>query len=497
MAFSFPTISSAKHRFRPTIRKLSDRFRNTIFHKRLTVLSVSLLNGRFKAMSIINDSIHESWEMPGYILRYEALRQAISDAIHHTQFPGTHISILVEDQRFITLTLQPPVMALADLLPILERKAQQAKTWEGPAVWRYHLGIQARGKQSVHLEIWPQSFIHDIIQICEDLGLHLQQLAPLSALSESQLSTLSVEPGEASILISMLEGKVMFVAGGEDGSPILTRHLAPVQDWVPLGERVGTEINRTIMFIMQQTNLNIPHIWFIGEEERLTIKEVQPHVSTPIFPCPITPDWKYWLWVGATLPIELENNFTPPEVRRAPLRKMLIKTLAATIAGFLIVGVGATGILEGYFVKNQNHLQTATSEAMALQEDQKHWVSRLVAIHSKRQWAQAITETKTASLEGPLISYLGNVIPPQMILHKAAVKHTGDIWDLKLSGSTSANLPSTLLLVDQLVRQLAQGPYHVRVKEGWRDQLLSQTNSQTLGGGTQPHYQWTLNGNFS
>jgi len=475
----------------------SDAFRNRFFRKQHSVLSVSLVNGRLKAMSILNDSVHQTWEMPGLIRSFESLNQAISDAIHHTQFLGTHISILVEDQRFISLSFHLPTMPLTDLLPILERIAQQAKTWEGPAAWRYHLDLQAKGYQNVHLKIWPESFIDEIVQVCEDSGLYLQLLAPISALSESQLSTLPVESGAAAILISMLEGQVTFIAGGEDGSPILTRHLAPTQDWVPLGERVGTEINRTIMFIMQQTSLNIPQIWFLGEEEQLTIEEIQPHVSTRILSCPVTPDWKYWLWVGATLPIDLNNNFTPPEVRRAPLRKMLIKTLAATIAGFLIVGVGATGILEGYFAKNQNHLQAATTQAMALQEDQQHWASRLVAIHTKRQWAQAITETKTASLEGPLISYLGNVIPPQMILHKAAVKHTGDIWDLELSGSTSANLPSTLLLVDQLVRQLAQGPYHVRVKEGWRDQLLSQTNSQTLGGGTQPHYQWTLNGNFS
>ena len=119
-------------------------------------------------MSIINDSIHQSWERPGVIIKPEALRQAIADAIDHTHYTGTHIAVLVEDQRCMPLTLQLPVMPLTDLLPILERKAQQAKTWEGPAVWRYHLGIQARGKQSVHLEIWPQSFIHDIIQICEE-----------------------------------------------------------------------------------------------------------------------------------------------------------------------------------------------------------------------------------------------------------------------------------------------------------------------------------------
>ena len=496
MALLF-TKTSPKQGFWPTNMNLSDQFQKMFSPKQLTVLSVSLVNGRLKAMSILNDSVQQTWEMPGFIRNFESLYQAISDAIHHTQFLGTHISILIEDQRFITLSFHLPVMPLTDLLPILERKAQQAKTWEGPAAWRYQLDLQARGKQSVHLEIWPQSFIDEIIQICEDCGLHLQLLAPISALSESQLSTLPVEHGEAAILISVLEGQVTFIAGGEDGSQILIRHIAPAQDWVPLGERVGTEINRTIMFIMQQTTLNIPQIWFLGEKERLTLEEVQPHVSTPIFPCPITPDWKYWLWVGATLPVDLEKNFTPPEVRRAPLKKMLIKTLTATIAGFLIVGVGATGILEGYFAKNQNHLQTATSESMALQEDQKHWLSRLVAIQNKRQWARAITETKAVSLEGPLLSYLGNVIPPQMILHKAAVKHTDDIWDVELSGRISANLPSALLLVDQFARQLAQGPYHLRVKEGWRDQLLSQTDSQALSGNTQPHYQWTLKGNFS
>jgi hypothetical protein len=475
MALSFTKISP-KQGFWPTNINLSNHFQNMLLPKH---------------------SVHQTWERPGFIRSYEPLHQAISDAIHHTQFLGSHISILVEDQRFISLSFQLPTMSLTDLLPILERKAQQAKTWEGSAAWRYHLDLQARGQQNIHLEIWPKIFIDEIIQVCEDCGLYLQLLAPISALSESQLSTLPVEHGEAAILISMLEGQVTFIAGGEDGSPILTRHLAPAQDWVPLGERVGTEINRTIMFIMQQTSLNIPQIWFLGEKERLSLEEVQPHVSTPIFPCPITPDWKYWLWVGATLPIDLDKNFTPPEVRRAPLRKMLIKTLAATIAGFLVVAVGATGILEGYFAKNQNLLQAATPQAMALQEDQQQWLSQLVTIHTKRQWAQAITETKTASLEGPLLSYLGNIIPPQMILHKAAVKHTDDIWDLELSGSTSANLPSALLLVDQLARQLAQGPYHVTVKEGWRDQLLSQTNSQILGGATQPHYQWTLNGNFS
>jgi len=496
MALSLTTISS-KQGFRPTIRNLSNKFRKTFLPKQLTVLSVSLVNGRFKAMSIINDSIHQSWERPEVLIKFEALRQAISDAIHHTQYPGTHIAVLVEDQRCMTLTLQLPTMPLTDLLPILERKTQQAKTWEGPAAWHYHLGMQARGKQSVHLEIWPQSLIDDLIQICEDLGLHLQQLASLSALSESQFSSLPVEPGEATILISMLEGKVMFVAGGEDGTPFLIRHLSPAQDWVPLGERIGTEVNRTIMFINQQINLNIPQIWFLGEEERLTLAEVQPHVSTPILPCPFNPDWKYWLWVGATLPIDLANNFTPSHVLRAPLRNVFTHTVAATIAGLLIFGVGTAGMIEGYFAKNRDSVQAVKNQVQSFQQDQQGWKGRLVALHNKQQWVQTITNARTPSLEGPFLSYLGTVLPPQTILFKVSLKRTNANWDVELTGNTSTNLSESLLQLAQLAKQLADGPYHVTIHNDWRDQLLTQTATSSTQQTAGPLYRFTMKGNIS
>jgi len=463
----------------------------------MTVLSVSLVNGRFKAMSIINDSIHQSWERPGVVINSDALRQAFADAIHHTQYPGTHIAVLVEDQRCMPLTLQLPVMPLPDLLPILERKAQQAKPWEGPAAWRYHLGIQARGKQSIHLEIWPQSLIDDITQICEDLGLYLQQLASLSALSESQLSTLPVEPGKATILISMVEGKVMFVAGGEDGVPFLIRHLAPVQDWVPLGERIGTEVNRTIMFIVQQLNVTIPHIWFLGEEERLTLGEVQPHVSTSILPCPINPDWKYWLWVGATLPIHHANNFTPSHVLRAPLRNVVSHAVAAMVAGLLIFGVGTVGMIEGYFAKNWESIQTVNTQAQSFQQDQQDWEGRLVALHNKQQWVQTITKARPPSLEGPFLSYLGTVLPEQTILFKVSLKRTNAAWEVELAGNISTNLSESFLLLEQLARELTEGPYHMTVHKGWRDQLLTQAAASSTQEAAGPRYRFTMQGAIS
>jgi hypothetical protein len=161
------THFSLKENFWPTILDFSDRLRRSISRKGVTVLSVSLINGRFRALSIVNDTIDQSWERPGVVVNLALLQSAISDAIHYTQFPGTRISILVEDRRCLSLTLQLPAMDPTDLVPILERKVQQARSSEGPAAWRYSLGIQGKGQQSVHLEIVPQSFIDEIAQICE------------------------------------------------------------------------------------------------------------------------------------------------------------------------------------------------------------------------------------------------------------------------------------------------------------------------------------------
>jgi hypothetical protein len=483
--------------FRANMLNVCRKLQSILLKNKQTILSVSLLNGRFKALSIVNDVMHLGWEKPGLVVSTHTLRQALQEAIRFTKFPGTHIAIMVEDPRFVTCTLQLPPMLRTDLLPILERKVQQEKTCEGQAAWRYRIGLESRGKLSIHLEIWPQAFIEDLVNICQDLGLDLRQLAPLSSLSESQLSILPGKPREGRLLVTMLEGKITFIAGRDDGTLLWTRHLFPTQDWVPLGERVGTEVNRTMMFITQQANVTIPHIWFLGEEERLTAGEIQPHVSTPILPFPLKTDWKYWLRVGATIPVGHSSNFTPPQVLQAPLWKTLTKTLAAMIAVFIILGVGTTSVIEGYLTKHRIVVQAMTAQVTALQQDQAQWESRLMSLQTKRQWAQAVIETTSPGLEGPFLSYLGTVIPTQIILQKAVVERTQDGWNVELDGRTSTNLSTTLSVVDQFVKQLAEGPYHVTLRENWQDQLLTQTATSSTSTTERPLYRFTMKGTMS
>jgi hypothetical protein len=167
------------------------------------------------------------------------------------------------------------------------------------------------------------------------------------------------------------------------------------------------------------------------------------------------------------------------------------------IAVFIILGVGTTGVIEGFLTKNRTVVQAMAAQVTALQQDQEQWKSRLMSLQTKRQWAQAVTETRSPGLEGPFLSYLGTVIPTQIILQKVVVERTQDGWNLELEGRTYTNLSTTLSVVDQFVQQLAEGPYHVTLREDWRNQLLTQTTTSSISTTERPLYRFTMKGTMS
>jgi hypothetical protein len=68
---------------------------------------------------------------------------------------------------------------------------------------------------------------------------------------------------------------------------------------------------------------------------------------------------------------------------------------------------------------------------------------------------------------------------------------------VELDGRTSTNLSTTLSVVDQFVKQLAEGPYHVTLRENWQDQLLTQTATSSTSTTERPLYRFTMKGTMS
>lgn len=488
------TPSSLLYETGAKLGRLSRVFPVKGFKKNLTTLSVSLFHGELKALSIIKNNVQEGWEKPEPVLSLDDFELGLKEAIQRTHFPGKNLALMMDDTRFLHRTIQLPPMATPDLLPILERKAEQEKTWEGPAVWKYRVGFLARGKQTIQLEIWPQQYIDNLVAICDKFGLQLRQLMHASALVESQLSSLPVQPGNGTLLITVFGHKITLVAGNDHGTPILTRHLGLLPEGLSLSERIGTEANRTLMYVNQQIHITIPQIWLLGGDERLGVEHIQPHISTPIVPCPMTPDWKYWLWVGATLPIHHQANFTPRQVLLAPIRSIMTTCLTILMALLLLVSVSTTTVVRGYMNKHFPAVQTINRTVLTLTQEQEHWKTRLMALHNQKQWAETILHAPDTSLEGPFFNYLGTVVPRTIILKKASITRVDRGWTVELEGQSQNSLSASLEVLTQLVERLEKGPFHIHMTPTWKKALFAQTTSMAGEGSDGPQYQFSLQG---
>ena len=473
--------------------RLSREFHERAFSHTLTTLSVSLREGRFRALAIIKGTIQASWEKPEPTSLLD-LQPALAEAIQQTRFTGKNLTLLVDDPQCLHRTIQVPPMTMDDLVPVLERKVKQEQTWEGAAVWKFRIGIQARGKQTVQLEIWPQRIIDSLVTTCHNLNLQLRHCMPFSTLAESQLRTLPTEPGETTLLITNHGQTISLVAGPNTGPPLVVRQLTRLADGLSIGERVGTEVNRTLMYLNQQLHIGIPRVWLLGENALLSAEQIQPHVASPILPCPIAPDWTFWLCVGANLPIHHFANFTPRDVLQAPIRSVITGVIATMAGIVLCLSVGATAAVTGFLQKHQADVQSIHQTTSLLTQQQEEWKAKLTGIHTQREWAQAVLHSQSMPLEGPLFTYLGTVMPSSLVLHKAGIIRTDQGWVVELAGQSHASLPASLTKLDHLIQRLEQGPYRIQVDPQWRNDLLMQHTSNIGSASDGPRYPFSVKG---
>jgi hypothetical protein len=131
------------------------------------------------------------------------------------------------------------------------------------------------------------------------------------------------------------------------------------------------------------------------------------------------------------------------------------------------------------------------------QHDHDQWKRRLISVQKTRERVQAVKEFPAPELEGAFLSYLGNIVPAPMVLHRVWLERTQDRWNLELAGSLATDLPTALLVGNQFMNQLAEGPYHVIVHNEWRDQLLTQTTMASTFTSERPLLQFTMKGTMS
>jgi len=473
------------------VRGLKEDAKGIFMRLKATILGVSLVHGHFQAMVMEKGQIGRRWECPRRIETPDHIRLGLEEAIQATDYQGRKVSFLVEESRFTHQYIQTPPMKQADLEWRLARRAEEEKVFDGPAVWRYRRTQPAKGTHGVLLDIWPHSFVNDLVKACEELNLVPHQLLPLSAVFMDQVRALPVEPDDVVLLVSYIAGKIALVVARGDGTPLFDRFLLPGDDVAEETSRIGKEISRSILYAGQHFGVNVVQVWVMGSPNDISSDAFQEYVSIPVLPSPIVPDLSYWIWVGITLPKNHPANFVPREVRLAPFRHMMFKVSVGLAAGIVLATVSATGLMQGIIVREQGIVHALAPYSLALAAE-KQWIQDHTA-HLQKQQAQTrvIVEERVSPIPGFFLGYLANILPQTLVLEQVAITREGRRWKIELAGNGPSDLMASMKNIAQLERQLVDGPYHVSMtknwKEGWLNQKRSVERSQQES--QRPHFE--------
>ena len=460
------------------MRDFSIQLPNFIKPLKKTILGVSLINGRLRALAVVKDQVMAHWESSQTIETPEQLKVALKEAIQETGYPGEKASFLIEDKRFVHQYLQVPAMKLADLRLYLASAVEEMKPWEGPAAWRFRTTQPARGKMGVLLDIWPKEFVDDLVMVCQELKMAPVQIAPLSATFVEQVRSLPLENEDVVLLVTMMSNKIALLVAKGDGTPLFERFLSPTCEGVDPSERIGHEITRSILFCSQQFSINVSQIWMVGDSSSVSASTMQPFVGLTIMESPMSPDPSYWIWVSLSLPVHHPNNFTSREVRLAPLRKHLMKVTVAAVLGFLLLGVGLTSFLQGRLVGEQGLASALAAENQDLAQEKDRWERQIKEFKDQEEWVNQILEERPTPVPGLVLGYLGNALPSELILTKAAIRRESQEWKVELAGLAPGDLVIGSQTLAKFEKELREGPYHIELTDDWRDAWLQHASKQ-------------------
>ena len=139
---------------------------------------------------------------------------------------------------------------------------------------------------------------------------------------------------------------------------------------------------------------------------------------------------------------------------------ILLAVLALTTAGGVqFVVMDRANQLRALEVKaEQLHARRAE-----LQQRERDFLQR-------KEFVKAVSDDSVQPVPGWFLGYLGNTLPEELLLSHYRLKREDDLWRVELGGTLQPTTnPATAAVLERAVaslkKKLADGPFHVRVKD--------------------------------
>jgi hypothetical protein len=372
----------------------------------------------------------------------------------------------LERQLQMVFYLGVPPPGQPALVRYVQRQAQSLKTFDGEAAWCFEPTLPSRGTNRLLLHLFPKTLLNLLIQACARNDLFLAAVVPAMAVLQSQLQGLPIEKDEIALLAGNTAGSTAVIVGRKDGQILLGRTLTG--NWNQNPDQFQVELQRTVLFVSQEFGLNVNGLWLFGPgaADHLAGLQAETGISTRL--SPVADHDLYWAHDPLLLPPETAPNLLSREERQRPLRRLWLK-LASWGTLLLVVFAVATSLYLGVLMRQERgQFQRLQLEVGQLQVRHQALQALDQQLASKQELVKLVSDDRLPPVPGWLLGFLGEAVPPELLLTNLHVWRQENLWHLKLAGvvqpATNAE-PATLLsnAVALLNRRLAAAPFNMKV----------------------------------
>lgn len=443
---------------------------NSTIPAHVTRLSLSWLNGQFKAIAVSRGAVDGTWERPGQAEDLAEFPALLREAVAQTGYKGTAVSLVLAHPRLAQQLSDAPPATGAALDRFVLRQAQQQKTFEGEAAYAYQFTLGAKGTPGLLLHLFPKALLDQLVDGASQAGLHLVGVHPPTAVLEGQMRQLPLEKDEVAVLCADTGGTITVLVGRGDGQIYLARTLSG--GWNQNLGRFAVDLNRTLLFINQQFGVTVTSVWLFGAGAQERLAEVQPGLQVPVKVSPVGAADYHWATEVLKLPSDETANLISREIKEAPRRRFLARFAVVTVGVVVVACAGATMRLYRVTADTQREVTRLRQEAAGLQSRHQDLQKLDKELLGKQELVKVLGDGRPAPLAGWFLGYLSEVVPKDLVVTNLHVKRDKSLWQFRISGLVQAsgtNSPSETVFtnaVTELERRLANGPFHARLDKG-------------------------------
>lgn len=429
-------------------------------------LSLAWLRKHFRAVAVQRGKVTGTWESPEPVEGTDHFAELLEKAIAATGFNGSTVSLVLAHQHLVHLLIETPPVKRSMLEKVVNRQAQQQRLFPGQAVWSIEPAESAKkGPPQFLLNLFPKLLLDELLSGAAKAGCYLTAVTPVPAILREQLFDLPIPDSQVAMILALTGENTVVLVGRSDGRVLLARVLSG--NWQDSFPRLLVDLKRTLLFVNQHHGVNIDSLWLFGPGAEEQAPKLQEQAGLPAQPSPTPWNEDYWSLAALRLDPAHAQNLVSPEQRQAPQRSIFAKLVGSITAGVVLLSGVLTWKLHAMYREERQNNQQLELELARLQARHQDLQRRQAEALRWRGLVDLVAANRPDPVPLWFLGYLGEAVPPDLVVTNLDVRRDGTLWRVQLSGHPQPRQsPRDLATLESAERllsnRLAEGPFHVQ-----------------------------------